>query len=31
MWVDSAKPSLGNPDKAVIAFCRERYERNPNP
>ena len=31
MWVDSDKPSLGNPDKAFIAFCRKRYERNPNP
>ncbi len=31
LWVDSGKPSLGNPDKAFIAFCRKRYERNPNP
>ncbi len=31
MWVDSGKPSLGNPDKAFITFCRKRYEHNPNP
>ena len=31
MWVDSGKPSLGNPDKAFIAFCPKRYEHNPNP
>lgn len=31
MWVDSGKPSLGNPDKAFSAFCRKRYERHPNP
>lgn len=31
MWVDSGKPSLGNPDKAFSAFCRKHYERNPNP
>ncbi len=24
MWVDSAKPSLGNPCKAFIALCRKR-------
>ncbi len=28
MWVDSGKPSLGNPDKAFITFCRKRYEHN---
>ncbi len=31
MWVDSAKPSLGNPCKAFIALCRKRYGHNPNP
>ena len=31
MWVGGGKPSLGNPDQALIAFCRKRYERNPNP
>ena len=31
MWVDSAKPSLGNPCKAFITLCRKRYEHNSNP
>ena len=31
MWVDSGKPSLGNPCKAFITFCRKRYQHNPNP
>ena len=31
MWVDSAKPSLGNPCKAFITLCRKRYGHNPNP
>lgn len=30
-WYESGKPSLQDPDKAFIAFCRRRYERNPNP
>jgi plasmid replication initiation protein len=30
-WADSGKPELKNPDAAFIAFCRRRYERNPNP
>ena len=30
-WVDTGKPSLENPDGAFIAFCKRRYERNPNP
>mgnify|MGYP006428829045 FL=1 len=30
-WVDSGKPELKNPDATFIAFCRRRYERNPNP
>ncbi len=31
MWVDSAKPSLGNTCKAFITLCRKRYGHNPNP
>ncbi len=30
-WVDSGKPSPGNPCKAFITFCRKRYQHNPNP
>lgn len=30
-WVDTGKPELKNPDAAFIAFCKKRYERNPNP
>lgn len=30
-WVDSGCIELQNPDKAFIAFCKKRYERNPNP
>lgn len=30
-WVDSGKPELKNPAAAFIAFCKRRYERNPNP
>ena len=30
-WVDSGCIELQHPDKAFIAFCKKRYERNPNP
>lgn len=30
-WCDSGRPLLQDPDKAFIAFCKRRYERNPNP
>lgn len=30
-WCDSGKPALQDPDRAFIAFCKRRYERNPNP
>lgn len=30
-WVDSGCIELQNPDRAFIAFCKKRYERNPNP
>jgi hypothetical protein len=30
-WVESGKPELKSPDAAFIAFCKKRYERNPNP
>ena len=30
-WAASGKPELMSADKAFIAFCRNRYERNPNP
>jgi len=30
-WAESGKPSLQDPDKAFIAFCKRRHERNPNP
>jgi plasmid replication initiation protein len=28
-WCESGKPALHDPDKAFIAFCKSRYERNP--
>ena len=30
-WADSGKPALKSPDAAFLAFCRQRYERKPNP
>ena len=30
-WIDSGKPELRNVDSAFLAFCKRRYERNPNP
>lgn len=30
-WVDSGKPELRDAGAAFIAFCRRRYEKNPNP
>jgi hypothetical protein len=30
-WADSGKPPLRNAEKAFLAFCKRRYERNPNP
>jgi plasmid replication initiation protein len=30
-WIDSGKPKLKNADSAFLAFCKRRYERNPNP
>ncbi len=30
-WIQSGEPDLRSPDKAFIAFCRNRYERNPTP
>lgn len=31
MWVESGKPVLQSPDAAFIAFCKQRYLRNPHP
>lgn len=30
-WVESGMPELHSPGKAFIGFCRNRYQRNPNP
>jgi plasmid replication initiation protein len=30
-WVESGRPELKSPNAAFIAFCKRRYERNPNP
>jgi plasmid replication initiation protein len=30
-WVESGMPELGFPGKAFVAFCKSRYQRNPNP
>lgn len=30
-WVESGMPELIFPGKAFIGFCRNRYQRNPNP
>lgn len=30
-WIQSGEPDLKRPDKAFIAFCRTRYEKNPTP
>jgi plasmid replication initiation protein len=30
-WADSGKPPLKNPGMAFIAFCKRRYQNNPNP
>ena len=30
-WSTSGKPVLKNPEGAFIAFCKKRYEDNPNP
>ncbi len=30
-WVDSGKPELKNPDAAFIGFCKNRYNKKPNP
>lgn len=30
-WLEEGKPIIKNPDKAFIAFCKKRYEKNPNP
>jgi plasmid replication initiation protein len=30
-WVESGMPELGFPQKAFVAFCKSRYQRNPNP
>lgn len=31
LWVDSGKQELRDAGAAFIAFCKRRYERNPNP
>lgn len=30
-WVDTGKIDIKNPEAAFIAFCKRRYEQNPNP
>ena len=30
-WGESGRPKLENPEGAFIAFCKNRYEKNPNP
>lgn len=30
-WVDSGKPELKSPDAAFIGFCKNRYNKKPNP
>ncbi|WP_039760172.1 replication initiator protein A [Bartonella queenslandensis] len=30
-WMNNNRPILKNPDAAFIAFCKKRYEKNPNP
>jgi plasmid replication initiation protein len=30
-WVDSGMPELGFPARAFVAFCKQRYQRKPNP
>ena len=30
-WASTGKAKLNNPDGSFIAFCKKRYERNPNP
>jgi plasmid replication initiation protein len=30
-WCESGKPTLHDPDKAFISFCKSRYSRKPNP
>jgi hypothetical protein len=30
-WVESGMPELGFPDKAFVGFCKQRYQRKPNP
>ena len=30
-WLDSGKEELRDNDAAFVAFCKRRYERNPNP
>jgi len=31
LWVESGMPELIFPQKAFVAFCKSRYQRNPNP
>ena len=30
-WVESGMPEPGFSSKAFVAFCKKRYERDPNP
>ena len=30
-WFNSGKPTLRNPDKTFISFCKKRHEMKPNP
>lgn len=30
-WIESGKPELKNPDAAFIGFCKNRYNKRPNP
>lgn len=30
-WDDSGRPTLTDPDKAFIGFCKRRHQKNPNP
>jgi plasmid replication initiation protein len=30
-WLDSGMPSLGNPGRAFVGFCKSRYQRKPTP